>query len=205
MSVTQRVSQLESIMAQLAYAQMKTEMVVQNLANEMKEFKDEMKDFKNSVNEFNSNMNKKWGELANRMGTIVADLIYPNLPHLLQKTFSLEEPRNVATNIKRKLKEKNLQGEVDMIVEFEQMVFINETKSSLNAEYIDKFRWFMDEKFHLLFPEFNNKKVVPVMSSLNIDEKLIPKLTEYKIFAVHVFGDILTIKNLDEVRGEYGL
>ncbi len=198
MSVTQRVSQLESIMAQLAYAQMKTEMVVQNLANEMKEFKDEMKDF-------NNNMNKKWGELANRMGTIVADLIYPNLPLLLQKTFQLGEPLNVARNVKRKLKERNLQGEVDMIVEFEELVFINETKSTLNMEHIIRFRQFMDERFPLLFPEFNHKKVILVMSSLDIDEKLIPTLTENKIFAIHIFGDILTIKNLDEVRDEYGL
>jgi len=57
-------------------------------AQEMREFKDEMREFKNDMSEFKDEMraarralDKKWGDLANKMGTIIEALsrteIYP--------------------------------------------------------------------------------------------------------------------------------
>ena len=43
----------------------------------MKEFKDEMADFKNEPETDRKNRNKQWGELANKMGTLVEDIISP--------------------------------------------------------------------------------------------------------------------------------
>ncbi len=185
-------------MAQLAYSQMKTDMQLQQLSKEMKDFKDEMKNFKNE-------MNKRWGELANKMGTIVADLIYPNLPTLLQETFSLPEPLGIGMNIRRKDKKTGIQGEIDVLVEFDEIVFINETKSTLRLSHLEEFDQFIKERFPILFKEYLDKKIIPIMSSLKIEEALILELTAKKMFGVMVFGNILTFKNLEDIRKVYGL
>ena len=83
-----RVDSIEEIVKELATAQIKTEKQIQALTNEVKNFKDgvksfkdEMRDFKNEMLEFKEEaradrkrMNKQWGELVNKMGTVVEDI-----------------------------------------------------------------------------------------------------------------------------------
>ena len=84
-----KVSELERMMKNLAYAHMQTEMTLNNFIGEMKDFKDEMKDFKEEMKDFKDemkdfkeemrneikSMNKRWGELANKMGTVAEDIV----------------------------------------------------------------------------------------------------------------------------------
>ena len=73
MTVTEkRVSYLEETMQKLAYEHLNTEIMIQNNAREMMDFKDEMKVSRKELN-------KRWGELANKMGTIVEDIVAPIL------------------------------------------------------------------------------------------------------------------------------
>lgn len=39
---------------------------------------------------FRDEMNRRWGELANKMGTLVEDIVYPGLPLALKRRFDLE-------------------------------------------------------------------------------------------------------------------
>lgn len=85
----EKISALENALMQVAYAQRKTDINLSQLSMEMKEFKDEMKDFKDEMIIFKNesqtdrkNMNKQWGDLANKLGTIVEDIVAPQLaPH----------------------------------------------------------------------------------------------------------------------------
>ncbi|HOK20331.1 MAG TPA: hypothetical protein PK188_07565, partial [Thermosynergistes sp.] len=64
--------------------------------DEMRAFKDEMKIFKDEcqhskeMRTFKNEMNRRWGELANKMGTLVEDIVYPELPFALKRRFDLE-------------------------------------------------------------------------------------------------------------------
>ena len=64
--------------------------------DEMRAFKDEMKVFKDEcqhskeMRTFKNEMNRRWGELANKMGTLVEDIVYPGLPLALKRRFDLE-------------------------------------------------------------------------------------------------------------------
>jgi len=56
---------------------------------EMKDFKEEMLDFKNESLRYREeaerdrkSMYRQWGELANRLGTLVEDIVAPNLPRV---------------------------------------------------------------------------------------------------------------------------
>ena len=50
----------------------------------------ELRAFKEDNRLENREMNRKWGELANKMGTMVEDLVAPSLPRIVQEQFGLE-------------------------------------------------------------------------------------------------------------------
>ena len=55
--------------------------------DEMKVFKDEMKEFKDEMQREVKRINKQWGELANKMGTIVEDIVFPAERPVVKKYF----------------------------------------------------------------------------------------------------------------------
>jgi len=78
MRTVERVDRLENLMAELAHAQMRTEMALLALSKDMRELKKEMSEFKDEMREFREEserdrkrMNKAWGDLANKLGTTV--------------------------------------------------------------------------------------------------------------------------------------
>ena len=102
-----RLDRIEILMEQLTNN-------VSNFQDEMREFKDEMREFKDEMREFKRNserehkaMNKRWGEISNKLGTIVEDLINPAAAQTIKRHFKCEIDYK-AINIKKKI--KNIQG-----------------------------------------------------------------------------------------------
>ena len=211
--LSERVSDLERNIKDLVYVQHKTQMSIFQLTQEMKEFKEEMKKFKDEMKEFKDfvrnsikELNKKWGDLANRLGTVVEDLVAPNLPNKIKDLFGLGEPDVIMVNINRYNKEKKLRAQIDVLIIYEEkrLIFLNETKATPKMEYIEKFVDFLKSgKFFEVFTEYQGYRLIPIFSSLNLGKEHISRLTEEGIFAVHVEGDILTFKNLDELKEKY--
>ncbi|MBD3419154.1 MAG: hypothetical protein GF398_03450 [Chitinivibrionales bacterium] len=101
---------------------------VNNLKAEMKDFKDEMRDFKASSDHDRKEMNKKWGALANKMGTLVEDIVAPAIPPAVANFFN-SDVVDLFLNSERKSKSLNLQAEFDAVAATETHVFIFEVKS----------------------------------------------------------------------------
>ena len=155
--------------------------------NEIKEFKDEMLDFKNEMKEFKvetrdfkeemrqdrQEMNRQWGNLANKMGTVVEDLIVPGVKSVIKKYFK-EEIIDFAVN--RSKKKNNVEGEYDVIAASKTSLYLVETKTSPNQEKLDDFKNKMT-RFKKLFPEFRDLKLVPIFATIRFEEKFIPKVT----------------------------
>ena len=82
--VEHRVDTLESILGQFIVdtkaAFLRLERSQTNLHQEMQDFKDEMRTFKDEAESDRKRMNKQWGELANKVGTAVEDIVAPNIP-----------------------------------------------------------------------------------------------------------------------------
>lgn len=96
-------------MKELAYQAMKTDMQVARLSQEMRDFKDEMKAFKEEMRGFEERaeqerreMNRRWGELANKMGTLAEDIVAPNLPRVARELFGCQEVNFFAVRVKKK-------------------------------------------------------------------------------------------------------
>jgi len=103
-NIESRVDSLEEIMKELARTQMKTEKELQEFKQEMKEFKDEMRVFKDTVHQEVGRINSQWGELANKMGTLVEDIVAPNLPRIAAEYFGCVEIEDFM--IRRKVRNK---------------------------------------------------------------------------------------------------
>jgi len=84
-AIEQKVDKLEEALMRLVYIQQKTEMELQSFKNEMKVFKDEMTDFKEWSKKNIDSLNRQWGNLANRMGTLVEDIFFPSMDQTIER------------------------------------------------------------------------------------------------------------------------
>lgn len=201
--VEERIDKLEALLGSFivstSAAITKTSREVSNLSREMKEFKDEMREFKDEMKVDHEKMNKQWGDLANKMGTIVEDIIAPAVRSVVEKYFDCEV---IDFMINRKIKNKklNLQGEFDVIAISENYIFLVETKSSPNRQYLDEFIQNI-EKFKKLFPEYTAKKIIPFFASLRFDDSLVEIATENGIYCLAFREwDYMDLLNFSDIK-----
>ncbi len=168
--------------------------------NEMRTFKDEMLEFKNEMRTFKDEMNKKWGDLANKLGTFVEDIAAPNIPVIGTTYFEFEEPEYFAVRIRRRHPEqRNRTMEVDTIAVYPDALIVCEAKSSVRIDYIDRFIARMEE-FSEFFPEYERLKRIPVFAALSFTEEEIAYLTAHKIYAMAMKGNTMELLNADAVK-----
>jgi len=120
-----RVDRLEEALLEMVYQSRKTEMNLDRLAKEMRDFKDEMlifkdemKDFKDEMRVFKDEMraitkemNKKWGDLANKLGTLAEDIVAPGISRAIEQAFGLDV-KEVSVRRKRKMGERSREYDV---------------------------------------------------------------------------------------------
>ena len=218
MIIEERVDRLEELAAQtqlmiqsLSYEVSRTQITVNNLSLEMKDFKNEMKDFKNEMKDFKNEMKdfknemkidtkylkRELGELSKKMGTMVEDMVAPNIRFIGEKYFSCKKSdceRFTVRVYQRHPHDKSRLEEFDVIAVYPDKVILNETKSKPRTEhpreFLDKIREFFD-----YFPEYKGKKIIPVYASLDIPENILSDLTKKKIYAMGMKEDTMDLLN----------
>jgi len=202
--IEQRMTALEDIIMKLAYVQLSTQVSIDNLSKEMKEFKGEMQDFKTEMSMFkttveqeNRAINKRWAELAYKMGTIVEDIVAPNISWVAKTYFQAEVIEDFMLRRKKtKSSDRSIQKEFDIIAVFNGRVILNETKATLRQEYIADFVDFVKKgEFFDYFPEFKDKKLIPIFSSLYIPDNIVKQLTKQKIFVMALRDETMDLLN----------
>ena len=172
--------------------------------NEMTDFKDEMKGFKDEtlkwqkeIDKDRKQMNKQWGELANKMGTIVEDIVAPAVRPVVTKYFNCDI-NYFAINVRKKI--KDLQDEFDVIAVSEDKVFLVEVKSTPKLEYVYLFKEKL-ERFRKLFPEYNDKKLIPIFASLRFEDSVINLASKENIYVLaYREWEYMDILNFDKVK-----
>ncbi|MFN3639003.1 MAG: hypothetical protein ACK4XY_11110, partial [Chloroherpetonaceae bacterium] len=155
----------------------------------------ERQEWKNEKRE----MNKKWGELANKMGTLVEDIVAPNIRRLAEELFDVGEVvdfsvRRIITHPKDKSRFKDF----DALFIGSRGIILNETKSTVRQSYIDEFIAFIPTVFEYL-PEHQGKKVIPVFSSLYIPENFVRYLTKHNIYALAMGDETMEVLNYHDI------
>ena len=198
-TVAQRVDRLEQVMIELAEQSKITQREVARLSTEMLEFKEEMRAFKEEMREFKREMNKRWGELANKMGTLVEDIVAPNISGIAREYFGCSDIKDFMVRRRKKnTKDASKVREFDVIAVCDDKVIINETKSNPKIEYINEFINVLKEIYDY-FPEYRGKKVIPIFSSLYIPEDLVTYLTKNRIYAMAMKDDTMDLLNFEQV------
>ncbi|MFN3561902.1 MAG: hypothetical protein ACK4XM_08350, partial [Chloroherpetonaceae bacterium] len=195
--------------------------------DEMKDFKDEMKEFKDNVDktivelkettaqlgkelkettarlskemsDSKAELNKKWGDLANRLGTVVEDIVAPNLPTVAKKYFKIEHIQRSMMNLYIESETLKKGKEFDLILVSKDYVLLNETKTTIRQNYMDEFIQSLPEFFEF-FPELKGKKLIPIFSSLKFTPQQLAYLTKHKIYAMSMAGSTMELLNFEEI------
>ncbi len=193
----EKVGRLESLLGQFI---INNDVALRRLETSLEAFKDEMRAFKNEVNEDRKRMNKMWGELANKMGTLVEDIVAPNIAGVARRYFGAEELEDfMIRRRKRNTKDKNKVREFDVIAVWDDKVIINETKSTPRIDYINDFIDVLKEITDY-FPEYRDKQIIPIFSSLYLPEDIVDYLTRNKIYAMGMNDDTMDLLNFEKVK-----
>ena len=147
-------------------------------------------------------MDRRWGELANRMGTLVQDIVAPSLPRIAREQLGCGDERSFSTVMRRvRSDDTHYRREFDAIYVGTQAVLLNETKSTALSEYATAFMRFLKSgEFELYFPEHRDLPLVPVFSSLSLPDDLVTYLTKNGIYAVAMGKHTMRLLNGEAVR-----
>lgn len=222
-ALKERVSDLEEMMMQLTYQSMKTDMAVQELAREMKDFKDEMtqfrreseadrkrrnkemstflskrREFKEERNVEEKGCNSAWVKMANKMGTVVEDIVAPGLPGIARQYFDIDEFDSFAVRVRKVNPDRTGRREFDVVAESPNLIFIVETKATPRTEYIKGFIRLIPE-LATWFPVIGEKRLIPVFASLYMTKEQISHLSRHNILAMGMRDDGMDLYN-PEIR-----
>ena len=199
-----RFDRLEDVLIRLAEAQVETQRELLDFKNEMSEFKNEMRvDFEKYREESRAEqrkLNQRLGEISDKMGTIVEDIIYPAARPLISRYFNVEiDDVDISSNIDRKNRNKERE-EFDIIASTDDNVFLIEVKSTMRDMYIAKFKDKI-KRFPDFFPEYSSKTLIPVIASLSMKPNTVNQLTRNKICAMaYREWDYMDMLNFDKLN-----
>jgi hypothetical protein len=143
--------------------------------------------------------NKKWGDLANKLGTVVEDIVAPNLPRIAREDFGCDEPDDfIIRRWVRNKRDRSRRREFDLIAVCGDKVILNETKSNPAIEYIDAFVEVLPELVDYC-PEYRGKTLVPVFSSLYLGEDVVNYLTKRGIYAMAMGDETMDLVNVERM------
>jgi len=149
------------------------------------------------------NWNKKWGELSDKLGTIVEDIVAPNIPRIALELFGQEPDDLMVRRTVRNHRDPSRRREFDVVAVCGDWVLLNETKSSVRLEYIDRFVEVLAE-LPDYFPEYASKTIVPLFSSLGIPPDFVNYLSKRGIYAMAMGDDTMELLNRAEVEARKG-
>ena len=136
------------------------------------------------------------------MGTIVEDIITPNIPTIAKKYFNCDKIDHLMVRTYKRTPDRTKGKEFDVIAIFGNKIILNDTKSTPTIQYIDKFIHELENNVLFdYFPEYSGKEIIPIFSSLSIREDLVKYLTKNKIFALAMTGTSMDLLNADSLLG----
>lgn len=148
-------------------------------------------------------MTQEWGNLANRLGSLAEDIAAPGLAGVIKKYFKVEPDRRMDTLYIRNIKDCEKVREFDVVAVTDKYFFLCEIKSNPRDQYVDEFIDLVkSEEIYNYFPEYRDKILVPVFSSLALPSHVVNKLSKNKILAMALGDEHMQIVN-PEIAGHY--
>jgi len=160
--------------------------------DEMLEFKDEMRAFKTESERDRKEMNRQWGDLANRMGTLLEDIVAPNLPRVARQLLGCPTPDFFAIRVKRRFGGET--REYDALVVCPNLVLINETKSKFQSAHVEHILETIEE-FPRLYPEYADRRPIGTLATLYPDDSLVRLATRRGVLVMGMGDETMDVLN----------
>jgi hypothetical protein len=142
-------------------------------------------------------MNRQYGELANKMGTLVEDLVAPSMPRLLREVVICPEDEGISMAVRVRRAhpiQKGLMQEFDAIASCGRYALFNETKNSLAPTDIDTLVAKLTSARDF-FPEYEHHKLIGVVATLYMDISVVRYATRQGILALAIGDELMNIVN----------
>ena len=205
-AVEERTDRLETIlatfMARTDAAMARTDAAIDRLEGMIERMEHEGARDREAAARERQEMNKRWGELANKMGTVVEDIVAPSIRRLAGEVFDCGELRQFWTRMSAtRSDDPSRTREFDALYVGTRAVLLNETKSSPRASDARRFAEFLESgEFARYFPQYRELPIVPAFSSLSIPDDLVTYLTRRGIYAIAMGDEAMQALNLEAVR-----
>lgn len=137
-------------------------------------------------------LDKKWGDLANKLGTIIEDILAPNLRRLALDHFRFSTIDDFM--MRRSRRYGQTETEFDTLVVGPEAVILGEAKSTPSIEYAEAFAR-KAHQFFDYFPEYQGRRLVCVFGSWAIADPVVERLTFLGIYALRMGEDTMGLAN----------
>jgi hypothetical protein len=211
-----RVSALEQALIDLAHAQAQTSAEMREFKDEMGAFKDEMREFKDEMREFKDEMRafkdemrasadradqrwgKQWGELANKMGTLVEDIVFPGIAPIFRRLFPDQGAPDCALRVTRQHPvERGRSREFDAVATAGDAFLVVETKNRLAPDDVHGALARLGE-VREFFPEARERRVFGALASFHVDPSLVRAGERQGLLMLGLDTGLLRILNTPE-------
>ncbi|HET7295413.1 MAG TPA: hypothetical protein VFM88_23560 [Vicinamibacteria bacterium] len=191
MSTDLRVTTLEQAM-------LRTEASIERLSEEMRVFKDEMRASAERADARAERADRRWGELANKMGTLVEDIVAPGLPTIFRSVFGGELEPDLAIRVRRRHPiDPGRTQEFDAIASAGGRFLINETRSRLSPQDVADFLTVLAEARDFL-PEARGQKLFGALASFYVDPSLVRAGERHGLLVLGLGRGLLEVLNSSE-------
>lgn len=189
-ALKQEVDTQREYMKELSYQAMRTEMSLARLSEEMREFKDENRRER-------QRMNKQWGDLANRLGTLVEDIVAPNLPRVAAELFSCPVADLFGVRVVRRFGGET--REYDALLICPEVVLVNETTSRLTDAHVEGVLERLAE-IPRVFPEYADRRAVGILASLYPDASVVRRATRRGVLVMGMGDETMQVLNPEALQ-----
>jgi len=171
---------------------------IQEMKEDTRIFREGVKVYQDRMDKTVRDMNRRWGELANKMGTVTEDIVAPGFPLLIERHFGLSLDD---ISCRRKVKDKSgNRWEFDLVARSGNIAFIVDVKSDYNrVEYLDHFIQLVLPKAAELLPDLKGCKIIGCIASFRLAPSIIEKASHMGILAISLGGDYLEFCNQEIV------
>src|SRR5438552_357564 len=141
---------------------------------------------------------KQWGEIANKLGTFVEDIVAPNIPRIGRQMLRTDGPQEELLAAPRVRvwhpQDSSRMREFDYLYATRGGWLIVESKNDPKLKDVDAFREALAEAKEY-FPQYASFPLYPVFASLNVPEHVVKYCTRHRIYALGLGPETMQLLN----------
>ncbi len=173
------------------------------LNRSLEQFKEELRQDIAGMKEWRVQAQKQWGEIAQKLGSFVEDIVAPNVPRLAREILGLDRtPEELLSGARVRVRHPQ---DASRIREFDYIYataagwILVESKTDPKLKDVDSFREMLAE-VREFFPQYAALQLYPIFASLGVPDHLVKYCTRHRIYALGMGPETMQLLNLTELK-----